>query len=96
MSELQRGSERKFTLKMKPIDGVRLGDCTLKVELMANGKSIMLDESNLVKDDEDTYKILLCKEDAEALGSNNIKARVYIGIPDKDFPDGYRDQIYLV
>lgn len=92
---LKAGSERKFILKMEPIDGVHLGECRLRVEafVYAN-KAIELDSSCLKKVDEDTYKIIIRSEDAEALGRVDFKFRVHIGIPDADFPDNYRDQIY--
>lgn len=32
MSQLVKGSERKFILRMEPVDGVHLADCRLRVE----------------------------------------------------------------
>lgn len=95
MSQLIKGSERKFILKMKPIDGVHLADCRLRVEafVYAN-KVIELDDSCIKKVDEDTYKIIIRSEDAKALGQVDFKFRVHIGIPDEDFPDNYKDQGY--
>lgn len=32
MSQLVKGSERKFILRMEPVDGIHLADCRLRVE----------------------------------------------------------------
>lgn len=95
MSQLVKGSERKFILRMEPVDGVHLADCRLRVEAFVYANKVVeLDSSCLKKVDEDTYKIIIRSEDAKALGQVDFKFRVHIGIPDADFPDNYRDQIY--
>ena len=92
---LIKGSERKFTLKMEPIDGVHLADCKLKVGAFVSVSNVIpIDNSCVTVVDEDTLKVLIKKEVAEAIKSTNIKFRVEIGIPDSDFPDNYKDQIY--
>lgn len=98
MSKMVKGSERKFTLQMKPIDGVHIADCRLRVEvIVASDKSIALNDDCIKRDDKDldTIKVIITKDVASKIGLV-IKLRVYIGIPDADFPDGFRDQIYEV
>lgn len=91
-------SERKFTLRMNPrSNGVRLKDCTLELEVYVyTNKSVMIDKSYIKRVDDDSVDIILVMEDAKKIGAGNVKVAVHIGIPDKDFPDGYCNQRYEV
>lgn len=94
MSILLKDSERKFTLSMKPIDGVHLSDCKLEVYFFVGNRKVRVEDSCLINVDNDTYKVLLLTSQAKILNDINIKMEVNIGIPDSDFPDGYRNQKY--
>ncbi len=94
MANLIKGSERKFIIGMQPIDDVHLSECTIKVEIYSGQRSVMLDESCVKYVDDDSIKVIVKKEDALALGGVIFKFRIHIGIPDADFPDNYRNQIY--
>lgn len=96
--QLQKGSERKFTITMEPFDGIHLAACRIdKVRVSTfSERSVTLDGTNIIRDGEDAIKIILVSEDAKALGSVNIKVELYIGIPDSDFADGFRDQIFTI
>ena len=95
MSELKKGSERKFTLRMKPINGVHLSQCSLRVEVFAfANKVIPIDDSYIYKKDDDTIKIIIVSKVAEELSAIDFKVRLYVGIPDGDFPDKMKNQIY--
>lgn len=97
MSKMLQDSERKFTLTMEPIDGVKLKDCTLKVEAYAYAnRSVALDEKHIIRKDDDSVKVLITSDVARQIGGGQIKLKVYLGIPDADFPDGYRNQVYEV
>lgn len=97
MDKLLHGSERKLRLSMKPLGDIHFADCKVRIEAFVyTNKSVSIDESRILKVDEDSYDILLCTDDAVLLGKGDIKLRVYIGIPDGDFPDEYRNQIYEV
>ena len=97
MSVLREGSERKFTLKMEPVDGVKLKDCTLRVEAYAYAnRSVVLDEKHIIRKDDDSVKVLITSDVARQIGGGSIKLKVYLGIPDEDFHDGYRNQVYEV
>lgn len=96
--QLLKGSERKFTIAMEPFDGIHLEACRIdKVRIVTfSGRSVTLDGTNIIRDGEDAIKIILVSEDAKALGTVNIKVELYIGIPDSDFADGFRDQIFTI
>lgn len=96
--KLQKNSERKFTIAMEPFEGIHLESCRIdKVRITTfSGRSVTLDGANIIRDGADSIKIILVSEDAKALGTVNIKVELYIGIPDSDFADGFRDQIFTI
>lgn len=96
--QLLKGSERKFQITMEPFDGIHLDACRIdKVKIITfSGRSVTLDGTNIIRDGEDAINIILVSEDAKALGTVNIKVELHIGIPDSDFEDGYRDQIFMI
>jgi hypothetical protein len=97
-SKLLYPSEHSYKLSMKPLqDGTRLSDCTLSIELQVySNRKVDIDSSYIKKIDEDNILIVVTMDKAERLGKGEAKIIVHIGIPDSDFPDGYRNQIYEV
>ncbi len=78
-------------------NGTRLKDCRLSLEAYVHtSKAVDIDKSYVVRKDDDTVNIVIVMDDAKRIGSGNIKIAVHIGIPDGNFPDGYRDQTYEV
>lgn len=97
MSKMLFNSERKFTLTMTPIEGVTLSQCRLVVEVYKlTGSTMTLPAENILPKDDNSVKIILTNDLLRLIGKDPIKMQIHIGIPDPDFPDGYRDQIYEI
>lgn len=97
MSKMLFNSERKFTLTMTPIDGVTLSQCRFTVEVhKLSGRTMELPAENILPKDDNSVKIILTNDLLRLIGKDPIKMEIHIGIPDPDFPDGYRDQIYEI
>lgn len=88
------GTELKIKINVKPIDNIHLSDCSFSCIFFINtSKTVVLDKSQLLKVDDDTYIALLNSED---LGVGTIKMTINIKVPDSDFSDGYRTEIETV
>ena len=95
MSEILYGSERKFIVRLKPIGDIRLADCTLKIAVYTNDNNLVdIKSEHIFYEDEDAVRVILTTDTIAQLADAPIKFRIYLGIPDSDFPDTYRDQIY--
>lgn len=92
------GSEFKYGLRMTPIDDIHLDNCEFEVEtyVFANRKVVYKkgDVKHIQRIDDDSYKIVVDAEDAVKLGKGRVMARVTIRIPDSDYEDGFRTEIY--
>lgn len=97
-SRLVHPSEHSYTLTMQPLqDGTRLKDCKVSIDAFVyTNKLVSIDASYIRKVDDDSVEITLVMEDAQKIGKGNMKLMVHIGIPDANFPDGYRNQTYEV
>lgn len=97
-SRLVHPSEHSYTLAMQPLqDGTRLKDCKISIDaFVLTNKSVAIDSSYIRKVDDDSIEITLVMEDAQKIGKGNMKLMVHVGIPDANFPDGYRNQTYEV
>lgn len=97
MQRAVQGSERKFRLHMAPMGNVHLVDCRLKIEAYVyTNRRVSIGDSSMFKVDNDSYDIIIVSEDARAIGAGDVKLRIQIDIPDGDFPDRYRTEIYDV
>ena len=95
MSEILYGSERKFIVRLKPIGDIRLADCTLKIAVYTNANNLVdIKSEHIFYEDEDAVRVILTTDTIAQLADAPIKFRIYLGIPDNDFPDAYRNQIY--
>lgn len=83
---------------MQPLeDGTRLGNCKVSIEAYVyTNKKVVIDSSYIRKIDNDSMEINIVMEDAVKIGKGTIRFMVNLGIPDRNFPDGYRNQYYEV
>ena len=97
-SKLVHPSEHSYTLTMQPLhDGTRLSDCKVSIDAFVyTNKSVSIDSSYIRKVDDDSVEIIIVMEDAQKIGKGDMKLMVHVGIPDANFPDGYRNQNYEV
>ena len=92
------GTEFKFGVRVSQIDGVHLEDCDFEVSVYVyTNKSVLYkksDDKHVKKMDEDSYKIIVTSDDALKIGRGRVLATLTIHIPDGDFEDGYRTEVY--
>ena len=92
------GTEIKFGIRFPQIDGVHFEDCDFEVSVYVyTNKSVTYkkgDEKHIKKMDEDSYKVVMTSDDALKIGRGHILATLTIHIPDGDFEDGYRTEVY--
>jgi hypothetical protein len=92
------GTEFKYGLRLTPIDDVHLEDCDFEVETYVNANRRVMyrkgDVKHVQRIDADSYKIIVYAEDSRKIGSGKVMARVTIRIPDSDYDDGFRTEIY--
>ena len=65
----------------------------LEVFAFAN-KVIPIDDAYIYKAGDDAIKIIIVSKVAEELASVDFKFRIHIGIPNGNFPDKMKNQIY--
>lgn len=92
------GTEFKYGIRMKPIDGIHLENCDFEITtyVFAN-RSVTYrkdDAIHVKKIDEDSYKIVVYAEDSIKIGKGKVMAKITIRIPDSDYEDGLRTEIY--
>lgn len=89
------GMDLKPTVRMEPFDGLHLADLDFTLDIYtskpdaANSKHFKKDE--LIKIDEDQY---MCALRTEGMGRGEIWGRLTVFIPDGDFPDGLRKEMF--
>lgn len=92
------GSEFKYGIKIKPINGVHLEDCDFEVSTYVNpNRSVVFkkkDEVHIKKIDADTYKVVVDTYNSLKIGCGTVLAQLKIHIPDGDYQDGFRTEIY--
>ena len=97
-SRIAYPSEHSYTLTMQPMkDGTRLSDCRVSIKAyVSTNKSVDIDSSWIRKIDDDSIEIIIVMEDMIKIGKGQLKLSVNVGIPDTNFPDGFRNQKYEV
>lgn len=92
------GTEFKYGIRIQEIDGYRLEDYDFEVTTYVyTNKSVTYrkNDINHIKPlDTDSYKIIVPSEDAMKIGRGVVMAKVTCHIPDADFQDGYRTEVY--
>jgi hypothetical protein len=92
------GTEFKYGIKMTPIDGIHLEDCDFEVTTYVYSNRQVTykkgDAKHVQRIDEDSYKIIVYAEDAMKIGRGYVMAKITIHIPDNDYEDGFRTEVY--
>lgn len=98
MSAIGLGTEIKYGIRIPPIDGIPMSSFDFEVEtyVYQNRKVTYKksDTQNVMPLDDDSYKIIVPKEDMLKIGRGVLLAKVTCHIPDNDFPDGLRTEVY--
>lgn len=92
------GTEYKYGIKLPPIDGIHLSEMDFEVTTYVySNKSVTFkksDEKHIKMINEDSYKVIVDSESAIKIGKGKVLAKLTIHIPDLDFEDGFRTEIY--
>lgn len=87
-----RGSKKKLSLHIDPIGGHTLSSYDFIVEYFTSPMQVVrLTKAELLESDDSTYII---RVDTALVGTGILKCRVIAYIPDSDFIDGIREEIY--
>lgn len=87
-----RGSKKKLSLHIDPIGGHTLSSYDFTVEYFTSPMQVVrLTKAELLELDDSTYII---RVDTALVGTGILKCRVIAYIPDSDFIDGIREEIY--
>ena len=85
------GTTPKYVLEID--SGVPMADIDFDVRLLCGDRSLSVSKSEMPVDRDG--KFYLCF-DTRRLGIGRVKAVVTATIPDSDFPDGLRREVYVV
>lgn len=92
------GTEFKYGVRMPPIGDIHLEMCDFEVETYVyTNKSVKFskgDTKHIHKIDKDSYMVIVDKESALKIGRGVILAKLIVHIPDNDFEDGFRTEVY--
>lgn len=95
---LALGSEFKYGVTFPPIGDVHLENCEFEVQTYVQTNKYVTfkksDEKHIQKIDADTYMVIIDKENALKIGRGAILSKLIVHIPDSDFEDGIRTEIY--
>lgn len=85
------GTEFKFIVELKPIDGLHMSDYDFECALYVyTNRKVVIPKSKMIKVDDDRYKFVVNSIDAMRIGRGRINAEITAHIPDGDFDDGFR------
>lgn len=85
------GTEFKVNIGMQPIGETHLSGCDFNVVFYTNGlKEHTVEKAEMIKVDDDNYLALV---DSKKTGSGELRARVFVYLPDADFEDGFRTEV---
>lgn len=84
----------KLNIHLEPIDGLTMDDYDFDVEGYCSTRNVLkFRKDELIRVDESNFKVAFNTDD---IGTGEIKVRVIARIPDGDFPDGIRDELWEV
>lgn len=86
------GTELKFLINIEA-GGFSMANDDFTVILRQGSKKKILEKSDLARDSEDNFYICF---DSSEFGVGMIQAIVMAYVPDDDFPDGTRTEVYLM
>ena len=88
------GTEIKYACKIKPIDGLSIGQYDFYIESYCNpGQKVITTKEDAIMLDDDS--VLVCV-DSNIVGVGLLKCRVVAYIPDGKFPDGLRTEVVVL
>lgn len=92
------GTEFKYGIRIQEIDGYKLKDYDFDVTTYVyTNKSVTykkIDTKHIKPLDDDSYMVIVPLDDAMKIGRGMVMAKVTCHIPDADFQDGYRTEVY--
>lgn len=86
------GTELKFIVDITAV-GFSMVDDDFTVTIRRGSKQKVFEKADLARDGEDNFYV--CFDSAE-FGNGMIQAVVTAYVPDTDFPDGLRTEVYLM
>ena len=91
--EIFLGTKFKLNIEITPIDGVTLDDYDFEIDVWASSKKVAhYTKMDTIKVDSNNRMI---RVDTEELGAGDLKYKIRAIIPDGDFPDGVRPEVYM-
>lgn len=92
------GTEFKYGIRVGPVSGLHLQDYDFEVTTYVNPiRSVTFrksDTEHVKPIDADSYSVIVDKVNAVKVGRGTVLAQVVVHIPDGDFPDGVRTEVY--
>lgn len=92
------GSEYKYAVNVVLPSGDELEHCDFEITTYTNaskGVTFKKTDSVHIKNvDANTYKVIIDKDSALKIGRGKVMARIVIHIPDDDYPDLCRTEVY--
>lgn len=86
---IYKGTDLKFAINIDS-PGFNMDDDDFTIELINGRRKVIIDKDNMVHGDDGWY---LCFDSSE-MGSGDITIVVYAHVPDDDFEDGIRTEVY--
>lgn len=86
------GTELKFRLDIKA-EGFSMVDDNFAVAIVRGDKKKILRKEDLVCDENDDYYVCF---DTEEFGPGLVQAVIVAYIPDDDYDDGFREEVYQI
>lgn len=83
------GTELKFKVSIVA-DGFSMSDDDFSVEIVRGDRRLLFEKDDLVRDGDDFY----CCFDTAYFGTGYIQAIIRAYVPDDDFDDGIRTEVY--
>ena len=88
------GTEIKYACKIKPIDGLSIGQYDFYIESYCNpGQKVITTKEDAIMLNDNS--VLVCV-DSNIVGVGQLKCKVVAYIPDSKFPDGLRTEIKVL
>lgn len=85
------GTELKFLLTITA-EGFSMDDDDFTVTLRNGNRSLTLTKNDCIESGGDWYIVFNSKD----IGVGTISAVITAHVPDNDFPDGIRDEVYVI
>ena len=92
-TEIFLGTRLKLNIYVAPIDGLTLDDYDFEIDVWTTGKKVLhYTKADTIKVDSNNRKI---RVDTEELGAGDLKYKIRAIVPDSDFIDGVRPEVYM-